>query len=133
MCSYSFSTITVHALVAQAMQLVLVLVLQECQLAIACAQCSCRPAMFHCACMPGYGCSCSNMGTDGNCAVLVQALSSDNERLRLSASAARETSARQADELKRLQRDNARMSSALVRPCLHLHSTPCALCHLHII
>lgn len=43
----------------------------------------------------------------------LQELSADNERLSLSASAARETAARQADELSRLQRDNARMSSAL--------------------
>lgn len=49
------------------------------------------------------------------CWAAMQELSADNERLRLSASAARETAARQADELSRLQRDNARMSSALVR------------------
>jgi len=49
------------------------------------------------------------------CWAVVQELSADNERLSLSASAARETAARQADELSRLQRDNARMSSALVR------------------
>jgi hypothetical protein len=45
---------------------------------------------------------------------ILQDLSADNERLRLSASAAREASARQADELKRLQRENARMSNSLV-------------------
>jgi hypothetical protein len=45
---------------------------------------------------------------------VTQELVSDNERLRLSASAARESAARQSDELKRLQRDNARMSPALV-------------------
>lgn len=44
----------------------------------------------------------------------LQELATDNERLRLSASSARETAARQAEELSRLQRDNARMSSALV-------------------
>jgi hypothetical protein len=51
------------------------------------------------------------------CPVLccLQELSSDNERLRLSASAARETAARQADELSRLQRDHARLSAAAVR------------------
>jgi hypothetical protein len=62
----------------------------------------------------------SHNSVDGACPVLLQALSSDNERLRLSASAAHEAAARQADELKRLQRDNARMSSALVRLCLYL-------------
>lgn len=45
---------------------------------------------------------------------VMQELVSDNERLRLSASAARESAARQSDELKRLQRDNARLSPALV-------------------
>lgn len=45
---------------------------------------------------------------------VTQELVSDNERLRLSASAARESAARQSDELKRLQRDNARLSPALV-------------------
>jgi hypothetical protein len=44
-----------------------------------------------------------------------QDLSSDNERLRLSASAARETSTRQAEELGRLQRDTARLEASLVR------------------
>lgn len=45
---------------------------------------------------------------------VTQELVSDNERLRLSASAVREAAARQSDELKRLQRDNARLSPALV-------------------
>ena len=43
-----------------------------------------------------------------------QELSADNERLRMSASASREAAARQADELRSLQRDNTRIGTALV-------------------
>jgi hypothetical protein len=48
------------------------------------------------------------------CHVALQDLSAENERLRLSSSAARETAARQTDELKQLQKDNARMAASLV-------------------
>jgi hypothetical protein len=52
-----------------------------------------------------------------------QELSTDNERLRLTASSARETAARQGEELSRLQREHARMDAALVGRMLRSHSS----------